>query len=297
MIKHKLILIVVMALWGSLGIFVRSIPISSLLLAFSRAVIALPILMLGVKMSGLSLRDCFRKENIPLMISGILIGLAWVLFFAGFRLTSIANVTFIYNMCPIYVLILSPILLKEKITKFQLITIFIAFLGFVLIIGQSIDFSDAAFLGIMAATFSGILYALIVIINRKYATHLRGEAVAFIQLLFTMIVLFPFVIGTNAFVQFGEMTSLAWILLLILGIFHTGLAYIGYFQSYKTCSASTVAQFTYLDPAFALMFGYFLASESLTLIQGLGGLLILGSTFITLLIKSEPVNKPLVSES
>ena len=287
MIKHKLILIVVMALWGSLGIFVRSIPISSLLLAFSRAVIALPILMLGVKMSGLSLRDCFRKENTPLMISGILIGLAWVLFFAGFRLTSIANVTFIYNMCPIYVLILSPILLKEKITKFQLITIFVAFLGFVLIIGQSIDFSDAAFLGILAATFSGILYALIVIINRKYATHLRGEDVAFIQLLFAMIVLFPFVLGTNAFVQFSEMTSLAWILLLILGIFHTGLAYIGYFQSYKTCSASTVAQFTYLDPAFALIFGYFLASESLTLIQGLGGLLILGSTFITLGIKTD----------
>ena len=296
MIKHKLILIVVMALWGSLGIFVRSIPISSLLLAFSRAVIALPILMFGVKMSGLSVRDCFRKENIPLMISGVLIGLAWVLFFAGFRLTSIANVTFIYNMCPIYVLILSPILLKERISKFQLLTIFVAFLGFDLIIGQSIDFSDAAFLGIMAATFSGILYALIVIINRKYATHLEGEAVAFIQLLFTLIVLLPFVLGSNAFVQFGEMTSFAWILLLILGVFHTGLAYIGYFQSYKTCSASTVAQFTYLDPAFALIFGYFLASESLTLIQGLGGLLILGSTFITLLIKTEPVNKSVVSE-
>jgi RarD protein len=287
MIKHKLILIVVMALWGSLGIFVRSIPISSLLLAFSRAIIALPIMMFGVKMSGLSLRQCFKKENIPLMISGSLIGLAWVLFFAGFRLTSIANVTFIYNMCPIYVLILSPMLLKEKISRFQLLTIFIAFIGFILIIGQSIDFADAAFLGILAATLSGILYALIVIINRKYASHLSGEAVAFIQMLFTLIVLLPFVIASNAFTQFNDMTSFSWILLLVLGVFHTGLAYIGYFQSYKTCSASTVAQFTYLDPAFALMFGYFLANESLTLIQGLGGLLILGSTFITIFIKND----------
>jgi RarD protein len=277
-----------MALWGSLGIFVRNIPISSLLLAFSRAVIALPILMAGVKLSGLSLRDCLRKENIPLMISGVLIGLAWVLFFAGFRLTSIANVTFIYNMCPIYVLILSPILLKEKISRFQILTIFIAFTGFVLIIAQSIDFKDAAFLGIMAATFSGILYALIVIVNRKFASHLNGEAVAFIQLLFTMVVLLPFVIGSNSLAQFSLMTPIAWLLLLILGVFHTGLAYIGYFQSYKTCSASTVAQFTYLDPAFALLFGYFLAGESLSLIQGLGGLLILGSTFVTLLIKTEP---------
>jgi RarD protein len=277
-----------MALWGSLGIFVRNIPISSLLLAFSRAVIALPILMITVKVSGLSLRDCLRKENIPLMISGVLIGLAWVLFFAGFRLTSIANVTFIYNMCPIYVLILSPILLKERISRFQMLTILIAFVGFVLIIGQSIDFSNAAFLGIMAATFSGILYALIVIINRKYASHLHGEAVAFIQLLFTMLVLLPFVIGSYSLSEFSMMTPMAWLLLLILGVFHTGLAYIGYFQSYKTCSASTVAQFTYLDPAFALIFGYFLASESLTLIQGLGGLLILGSTFITLSNKIEP---------
>jgi RarD protein len=292
MIKHKLILVVVMAFWGSLGIFVRSIPISSLLLAFTRALIALPIIMISVKMSGLTLKECLRKENIPLMISGALIGLAWVLFFAGFRLTSIANVTFIYNMCPIYVLVLSPILLKEKISRFQLITILFAFLGFILIIGQSIDFADAAFLGIMAATLSGMLYALIVIINRKYASHLSGEAVAFIQMLFTLIVLFPFVIGSNAFGQFGEMTPIAWLLLLVLGVFHTGLAYIGYFQSYKTCSASTVAQFTYLDPAFALLFGYFLASESLTLIQGIGGFLILGSTFLTLWIKNEARGEP-----
>jgi RarD protein len=287
MIKHKLILVVVMALWGSLGIFVRSIPISSLLLAFTRALIALPIIMIGGKMSGLTLKECLRKENIPLMISGSLIGLAWVLFFAGFRLTSIANVTFIYNMCPIYVLVLSPILLKEKISRFQLITVLFAFLGFILIIGQSIDFANAAFLGILAATLSGMLYALIVIINRKYASHLSGEAVAFIQMLFTLIVLFPFVIGSNAFEQFNEMTPIAWLLLLVLGIFHTGLAYIGYFQSYKTCSASTVAQFTYLDPTFALLFGYFLAGESLTLIQGIGGFLILGSTFLTLWIKNE----------
>jgi drug/metabolite transporter (DMT)-like permease len=66
------------------------------------------------------------------MISGVLIGLAWVLFFAGFRLTSIANVTFIYNMCPIYVLILSPILLKEKISRFQLFTILYRFCRFCL---------------------------------------------------------------------------------------------------------------------------------------------------------------------
>jgi drug/metabolite transporter (DMT)-like permease len=296
MIKHKIILILVMALWGSLGIFVRNIPISSLLLAFSRAVIALPILMIAVKMSGLSLRDCLRKENVPLMISGVLIGLAWVLFFAGFRLTSIANVTFIYNMCPIYVLILSPILLKEKISRFQILTILVAFVGFVLIIGQSIDFSDAAFLGIMAATFSGILYALIVIINRKYASHLYGEAVAFIQLLFTMLVLLPFVIGSNSVAEFSLMTPIAWVLLLILGLFHTGLAYIGYFQSYKTCSASTVAQFTYLDPAFALLFGYFLASESLTMIQAVGGLLILGSTFVTLWIKTEPRKEMIIEK-
>ncbi len=284
MMRHKLILIIVMALWGSLGIFVRNIPISSLLLSFSRAVIALPILMLVVKRSGLTLKACLRKENIPLMISGAMIGLAWVLFFAGFRLTSIANVTFIYNMCPIYVLILSPILLKERITAAQIIAILVAFFGFVLIIAQAVDFSDAATLGIAAATLSGLLYAMIVIINRKYATHLSGEAVAFIQMLFTLLALLPFVFGSRPLEQFSAMDPLAWLLLLVLGVFHTGLAYIGYFQSYKTCSASTVAQFTYLDPAFALLFGYFLANETLTWIQGIGGFLILGSTFLTLFL-------------
>lgn len=292
MIRHKLILIAVMALWGSLGIFVRNIPISSLLLSFSRAVIALPILLVVVLRSGLTVKACLRKENTPLMISGAMIGLAWVLFFAGFRLTSIANVTFIYNMCPIYVLILSPIFLKEKISSVQIMAVLVAFVGFVLIIVQSVDFSDAATLGIAAATLSGLLYAMIVIINRKYATHLSGEAVAFIQMLFTWLALMPFVLGSDPMGQFAKMTPNAWILLLILGVFHTGFAYIGYFQSYKTCSASTVAQFTYLDPAFALLFGYVLANEQLTLIQAMGGILILGSTFMTLLIRNK--NEPSV---
>lgn len=287
MIRHKLILIAVMALWGSLGIFVRNIPISSLLLSFSRAVIALPILLVVVLRSGLTVKACLRKENTPLMISGAMIGLAWVLFFAGFRLTSIANVTFIYNMCPIYVLILSPIFLKEKISSVQIMAVLVAFVGFVLIIVQSVDFSDATTLGIMAATFSGLLYAIIVIINRKYASHLSGEAVAFIQMLFTLLALLPFVFGSDPIGQFSKMTSTAWLLLLILGVFHTGWAYIGYFQSYKTCSASTVAQFTYLDPAFALLFGYLLADESLTWLQSIGGLMILGSTFVTLFIKNK----------
>jgi len=277
----RLRLLFVMALWGSLGLFVRVIPLSSAMLALARACIALPIIYVVFRSKKGQIRQLITRQNIPMMISGILIGVAWILFFAGFRLTSIANVTFIYNMCPVYVMILAPLLLKEPNQFSDWVRITIAFLGFVLIVVSSLTLGQGQNLGLVYATISGMLYAVIVLINRRYQTTLCAEGITLIQLFFAALVLVIVVFfqWPNAFL--GPLDAQTVFYIFLIGVVHTGIAYIWYFNSFKTQSSQTVALFTYLDPAFAVLLGWLFAHESLSVIQWLGGLLILLATSST----------------
>lgn len=277
----KIKLVIVMALWGSLGVFSRSIELSSVAMSFYRACFALPILLFSMKRQKITLRSLWVKEMIPMALSGVLIGGAWVLFFVGFRLTSVANVTLLYNLCPMYVMLLSPLVLKVKNRAIQWATILVSFVGMVMIVYQSLRLPQSEGLGLFVAALSGFIYAIIVLINRKYSVDFPGVSVAFVQLLFAGLVLLPLVLFQRE--PIGSMSSLG--ALLILGMVHTGIAYIWYFDSYKVFNAATIAQVTYLDPLFSIVFAYFIAFEPLSLFQMIGGILILGSSFVGMQLK------------
>lgn len=87
------------------------------------------------------------------IISGVLIGLAWVALFYGYQNTSISSAIIIYNMCPIYVMIAAPFVLNEKLSVLQVCVICISFIGLVLIVGST-GLDSKRILGIVV---SGVL--------------------------------------------------------------------------------------------------------------------------------------------
>ena len=277
--KSKLKLMFVMILWGSIAVFARNIALSSTLLAFSRAVIGLPVVYIFIKKNKQSVLPYLKlKAARPVMISGMLIGLAWAALFMAFRYTSIANATLVYNMCPIYVFILAPILLKEKLKSKQIFSVIVAFAGLFLIVATSLNLQDLRLTGIFFGLISGMAYAVIVIINRKFSSDLPCEVATFIQLLMAAVVLLPFILFENPIGQWLNLSAYGLVMLLILGIIHTGIAYHIYFSSYKELSAVVVALFSYLDPVFSIIFGVLLLGEPLGIYQVVGGIMILGST-------------------
>jgi len=90
---NKMKLIIVMVIWGSLGVFTRSIPLSALSLAFLRAIIALPVLFVVMKMKGADRKPW--KQFLPYVLSGVLLGFGWLSLFYGFKHTSIASAVMI----------------------------------------------------------------------------------------------------------------------------------------------------------------------------------------------------------
>lgn len=285
---NRMKLILVMIIWGSLGVFTRSIPLSAVSLAFLRALIALPVLFAVMKLK--------KSDNVqwvqlrPYFISGILLGFGWLTLFYGFKHTSISSAVMIYNMCPVYVMIAAPLILKETISKIQIAVILISFLGLFLIVGHNLVEGYES-LGLMLSAVSGMIYASIVLINRSIEVRADIHTATFIQIFTAMLVLLPFAVIGGNLPAVASLDARAAAFTILLGVLHTGLAYTLFFSLYAHMKSVDIVSYSYLEPLFGILFSVIFIGETMTLPQMIGGTLILGSTYIGELLKNKKLSK------
>lgn len=281
---NRVKLAVVMIIWGSLGVFTRSIPLSALSLAFLRALIALPVLFAALKMKKTAKPR--PPLLLPYLISGVLLGFGWLTLFYGFKHTSISSAVILYNMCPVYVMIAAPLLLKEAISKLQIAVIAASFLGLVMIVGHDL-LEGYGYLGMALSAVSGMLYATIVLINRGIKVRLDNQTATFVQILTAMVVLLPFVLLDGNVFTVTSLDATAIFFTILLGVLHTGVAYTLFFSLSAKMKSVEIVSYSYLEPLFGILFSVIVVGEVLTPLQIVGGLLILGSTFVGERIKSK----------
>ena len=277
-LKARLNLILAMTLWGTLGLFVRYIPLPSGELALYRAVIA--ILLLGayllITRQAIPLRRI--KREVPLLLlSGVAMGFNWILLFEAYKYTSVSVATLSYYFAPVLVTLVCPFLFRERLTPKQLVCFAMSTLGIILITGLSgAGSSGTDLIGIGFGLGAAVLYASVVLIN-KFIKGVEGIHRTFLQFVAALVVLLPYVAFAGGF-HLASLDSTGWICLLIVGFIHTGVAYCMYFPSLKELPGQKAAILSYIDPLVAVLVSVFLLEESLTLPQAVGGLLILGFT-------------------
>lgn len=280
---NRVKLLLVMVIWGSLGVFTRSIPLSALNLAFLRALIALPVLFAAMKMG--SQRKVTLKRLRPYIVSGVLLGFGWLTLFYGFKNTNISTAVIIYNMCPVYVMIGAPIFLKESISRIQIAVIVISFIGLFLIVGNNL-LEGAGYMGMMLSAVSGMCYAVIVLINRNIKDRVDNRYATFVQILTAMLVLLPFVVYDGTIYSVIELSGVQLFLTVLLGVVHTGVAYTMFFSLYAHMKSVEIVSYSYFEPLFGVLMGVLFIGEILSIWQIAGGILILGSTYIGEHLKS-----------
>ncbi len=281
-------LVLVMIIWGSLGVFTRSIPLPALSLAFLRAFIALPVLFAVMKMKK---ADKVKwKLLIPYIISGALLGFGWLALFYGFQHTSISSAVIIYNMCPVYVMIIAPLVLKETISRIQIAVIVISFLGLFLIVGHNLS-EGYGYMGMALSAVSGVFYAIIVLINRSIKVRVDNQTATFVQILTAMIVLLPFVLIDGNIFTVVRLDAMAITYTVLLGVLHTGVAYTLFFSVYTHMKSVEIVSYSYLEPLFGIIFSVIFLGETLTFSQIAGGILILGSTYAGEILKGKKLPK------
>ena len=275
--KNKLQLLGAMSIFGTVGIFVKFIPLQSATIAFVRGVLGVLFLVLvmalGKKKPAWS---AIRKNLLILLFSGAAIGINWVLLFESYRYPSVAISTVCYYLAPLFLLLMSP-LLGERLTKKKLTCIGFAFLGMVLLTGveDSSAFSFAHLRGILLATGAAVFYATVMLLNKKLSPIPAYDKTIF-QLGAASLVIVPYLFYGNGF-TFTGMDLTGWVCLGILGVIHTGFAYALYFGAIKHLPTHTIALFSYLDPVLAVILSAVLLREPLSIWGVLGTILILGS--------------------
>ncbi|WP_455544503.1 DMT family transporter [Intestinibacter sp.] len=284
--KATIKVLIAMLLWGSLGVFVKNISLDSVEIAFFRGIIGSVFLgiVLLVKMQNKQklvelgdLEKPSKKSIIVLIISGMAIGLNWVFLFNSYNYITVANGTIVYYLAPVIVIFVSPIFLKEKLTLKKSLAVICAMFGLVLIVKSGSSSSNVDLTrGIINAFAAACLYASVIILN-KFIKNVNDYTKTFIQLFMASMVLLPWVIYRNMIV-FDSPKSI--ILIAILGIVHTGIAYCLYFSAMGELKAQSIAILGYIDPVSSVVFSIFLLREPFSVWQLVGGVIILASAII-----------------
>ena len=279
-------LIGAMFIFGTVGIFRTNISLSSSIIAFVRGTIGMLFLMIVMLFKRQAPNWQTIKKNLLLLcISGAFIGVNWILLFESYRYTSVSTATLCYYMAPIFVIILSPFLLKEKSTPLKWICAGVALIGMTVISGIFTD-SIGDPRGILFGIGAAVLYAAVIILN-KFIRDISNYEKTLIQLGMAALAILPYVLLTENVSDIVSVDLTSLILLLVVGIVHTGISYTLYFGSIEKLEAHTTAILGYIDPVVALILSALLLNESFTFAKAIGSILILGSAFLSEMPRKE----------
>lgn len=271
----KLEILISMAIFGTVGIFVRFIPLPSAAIAFCRGVLGCVFLLILMFITGRKPDVSGIKENLwILLVSGAAIGINWILLFESYRYTTVAISTICYYLAPAFVTLASP-LVGEKLTAKKLGCIGVALVGMVFVSGVLQGNQSGSFMGVVLGVGAAVFYASVILMNKKLSP-ISAYDKTLCQLGAASIVVLPYLLFSSG-IPLGQLTTLGWVMLAILGVVHTGIAYALYFGAIKDVNAQTAAILSYLDPVLSIVLSALILQERLDMFSIIGAILILGS--------------------
>lgn len=274
-----IMLIASVSIFGTVGLLRKFIKLSSALVALSRSVIGSAflffiMLLLRKKPDFLSI----KRNALPLLFSSLALGFNWVMLFESYAYISLASATLIYYLAPTLVVFLSVPLFGDKLSVKHIICALVSIVGIVMISGVLDKGVDFNLVGLLLSIGAMLLYATVVLLNRKCGDVPAFDR-TFIQLVVSSLVLLPYVLITDQNL-FYVADSLSLGLLVVVGIVHTGIAYLLYFTAVGKLKSHTVALFSYLDPTIAVILSFTVLGENFSVFSIVGAILIIGSSIV-----------------
>ena len=275
MLSPRLKLILSMTIFGTIGLFRRAIPYPSSVVALGRSVIGLVFLLLlrAVRREGID-RAAVRRNLPKLLLLGAMLGTNWIFLFEAYNYTSVAAATMCYYMAPVFIILLAVPVFGEKITRRKGICALVAVFGMVLVSDVFTSGLHGA-KGLAFGLIAAMLYALIVTLNRTLR-DISAEDRTILQFAASSLVMLPYVLLTENVTALDPSPRVL-LLLLIVGVVHTGIAYVLYFGSIAEVPAQSAAILSYIDPIVAVLLSLTVLREPMSPAALFGAALVIGA--------------------
>ena len=260
-----------MLIFGTNGILVHHISLASSQIILMRTLIGGLLLTLIVLLRGGFDRAGIRADLLPLLLGGSVLGLNWVALFEAYRQLNVSLATLIYYVGPILVLLFSPVLFREKLNSRKITSVVLVAVGLVCISG-SIALRGMSMRGLLTAVVSALFYAAVIIFNKRI-TNTGGLQTAALELDIAFVIVLIYMMLTVG-LPHPAVSDIPWIA--VIGLINTGLAYLLYFSGLQKLPAQSAALISYVDPVSALVFSALFLHETMTPVQILGAVLIIG---------------------
>ncbi len=267
----KIEYIIAMLIFGSVGLPVRFLPLPSAWIAMVRGLVGCLFLLLLRRRPDF---HAFGKNKGALIVSGLAIGLNWIFLFEAYRHTTIAVATLLYYLAPVLVLLLSPLLFRDRLTLKQGGVIAVALVGMVLVSGVGAG-GMGSLRGVVMGLLAACLYATVMLANR-YLKELEALDRTIFQLGIAGLTVLPYALLREGF-DAAWFTGRSVLLLALVAIVYTGIAYALYFDGLVQLPGSTAALLAYLDPVTALLLSALVLREGMGRWQILGAVLVMGA--------------------
>jgi RarD protein len=279
--KSKIQFILSMIIFGTIGLVVRNIDLSSSERALLSSFLGCLFLLLIFFMMKKKISWKIVKSNaLFLILSGIALGGNWIFLYQSYDHTTIANATLGYYFAPVFVMILSPFVLREKLSIKKMVCIGVAIIGMLMIVGEGVSSSSSEdILGLSFGLIAAAFYAALLLLN-KFIKDMGKLEMTIIQLGTTTLLLIPYVFMTSGFGIF-EVSGSSIPFILILGIINTGIGFWLFFSGMEKLKGQSIAMLSYVDPFVAILISAMILHEQMTIDQMLGGALLLGSTIVS----------------
>ncbi|MCK4928863.1 MAG: EamA family transporter [Methanosarcinales archaeon] len=268
-------------LFGLIGIFVKlttQMPLGSIIfyrLLFGLIAIAIFFGCCG-RLSELRLRD---KKGYILLLGLFQAGTMFSYFFSV-KYTSVSIAVLLLYTAPVYVTLLSPLILKEHVTRSSLLALGISSAGVFMVIQPGNLFqgvNSMYIIGLAAGLVSGLCYASIIITSRYLREYYSGTAQAAWALFITMVIFSPYAVAIPGRVVLDNLS-----VLVLFGLLPTAVALIFYLNGLMRVRAQSASIIALLEPVSAVVFAFIILSEPVTYatIMG-GGLILVGAVLVS----------------
>ncbi len=217
------------------------------------------------------------KNKLPVLLaSGVAIGFNWILLFEAYRFTGIPVATVCYYTAPIIVVIASTFIFKDKLRAKQIICVLVALVGVALVSGV-FQSDSSKITGVLLGLGAAGLYASVMIMN-KFMGNVEVYERTVIQLASAGLVVLPYALFTMGDISINQKAA---ILLVVVGVVHTGFAYLLYFGAIKKLNSRTTAILSYIDPASAIILSSLVFMQLPTVYEFIGVVLIMTAAVLS----------------